>query len=208
MSEEHLLRGFSEEDPQHLRSEEYRPRRFSDEDPDKLCYQPPASADDDSAQDYLLYFISGNPGIISFYEPFLSKLHKLRSISSNPRFHICGHSYKGFEISPHAQNLGGPFSLEQQIQDQENRLYHHVKHHSFAASKPPKVILMGHSVGAYILLELVRRHKEYIDRSQQADVDLIGAILLFPTIEDIAKSPLGRIAKVRLINSSVKILLT
>ncbi|KAL9038788.1 MAG: hypothetical protein Q9214_005143, partial [Letrouitia sp. 1 TL-2023] len=49
---------------------------------------------------------------------------------------------------------------------------------------------MGHSVGAYILLEIVRNHRKRI-QSPDEDFDLIGGILLFPTIADIAQSPSG-----------------
>lgn len=177
-------------------SEEHLLGEYSPSDQDKLCYLPVTSGDETGSQDYLLYFISGNPGLISFYEPFLTRLHGLRSKSANPRFHICAHSMKGFELSPQAQHPNGPFSLEEQIRYQEELLYHHVSRHSPTASKPPKVILVGHSVGAYILLELIRRHKEYIESTEQADVDLLGAILIFPTVADIAKSPLGKIARV------------
>ena len=178
-------------------SEELLLQEFPPHDLDKLCYEPPSPSNDGSSQDYLLFFISGNPGLISFYEPFLSELHSLRSSSTSPRFHICGHSFRGFELSPQNQSSGGPFSLEDQINFQNDLLYEHIKEHTRTVGKPPKVILMGHSVGAYVLLELIRRHKEFIDQNEdQDDVDLIGAILIFPTVQDIAKSPLGRVARV------------
>jgi hypothetical protein len=56
---------------------------------------------------------------------------------------------------------------------------------------------MGHSVGAYILLELIRQHRMRIDEGEE-DFDLIGGILLFPTITHIAQSPLGMIYNVSL----------
>lgn len=76
----------------------------------------------------------------------------------------------------------------------------HVEKHSEVTGNPPKVILIGHSVGAYVLLEIISRHQHTMRRKamkgiKQQDPDLIGGILLFPTIADIAKSPLGRVAK-------------
>ena len=47
-----------------------------------------------------------------------------------------------------------------------------------------KVILIGHSVGAYIALEVLKR---YHDRSK-----ILKCILLFPTIERVDSSPSGR----------------
>ena len=117
--------------------------------PDKLCWEPPAQAHDGKTQDYLVFFVAGNPGLISYYQPFLTKLHSLRAASSPAaRFHICGHSYRGFEISPEAEHLTKPVSLEEQIKYQESLLYEHVERHTEVAGSPPKVILIGHSVGA------------------------------------------------------------
>ncbi len=62
------------------------------------------------------------------------------------------------------------------------------------------MIFIGHSVGAYILLETVRllnlRRKEKIENGEVVDVDVVGGILLFPTIQDIALSKSGKIVTV------------
>lgn len=167
---------------------------------DKLCYSPPEDSDTGEAQDYLIFFMPGNPGLIRYYEPFLSRLHAMlekSSTSESARFHICGHSFKGFEISSRAKLPSYPLGLEQQIQYQEDLLYHHVRSHNKLNRRMPKVILMGHSVGAYVLLELIKRHQARINGcDEDEDFDLIGAILLFPTITHIAESQLGRFARV------------
>ncbi|KAL5337139.1 hypothetical protein BJX70DRAFT_251697 [Aspergillus crustosus] len=69
----------------------------------------------------------------------------------------------------------------------------------------PRVILIGHSVGSYIAMEVLRRHRESrahasgSDQQQANDTitlddsfDITGSILLFPTVMDIAKSPSGQ----------------
>ncbi|KAI1921827.1 hypothetical protein LOZ12_005180 [Ophidiomyces ophidiicola] len=71
----------------------------------------------------------------------------------------------------------------------------------------PKVILMGHSVGSYLCMEVIRRWKEREEErvkaagketgaasgdSHEVEMDIIGALLMFPTVVDIAKSPSGR----------------
>lgn len=168
--------------------------------PDKLHYSPPTTeSDDDAAQDYLIFFVPGNPGLIRYYEPFLSRLHSFLSSSSqsrSARFYVRGHSYRGFEIAPNAKPLDYPLGLEDQITYQENLLYRYANSHYKSTGRTPKVIIMGHSVGAYVLLELIRRHRDTMNESGQEDFDLIGGVLLFPTIADIAKSPMGRVAKV------------
>jgi hypothetical protein len=65
-----------------------------------------------------------------------------------------------------------------------------------------QVILIGHSVGSYIAMEVLRRSRERREnRSRGGDADddgdememeIIGGVMLFPTVVDIAKSPSGR----------------
>ena len=168
-----------------------------------LYYAPPPDRSNDGKQDILIYMITGNPGLIAYYEPFLSTLHSLllsSPASQSANFYILGCSFTGFEISPTGSGKESktPVGLGKQIQDTEDRLYAYVDEHqrsSTANGRPLKVILMGHSVGAYILLELIQQHKNKVD-SGEKDFDLVGGILLFPTITHIAQSPSGMVASV------------
>ena len=165
---------------------------------DKICYEDSTTTSD--VQDYLIYFLTGNPGLILYYQPFLSKLHSLLTESSSTdydRFHICGHSLKGFEFEndKNVKLPEKPLSLAEQIEYQEDLLYSHIRSHRKRTGNNPKVILMGHSVGAYILLELIKNHPKRIEEGER-DFDLIGGVLLFPTITHIAQSPLGMVASV------------
>ncbi len=99
------------------------------------------------------------------------------------------------ETGGHDKPPASPLSLEQQIHWQDDLLYRHVNSHRERTGNNPKVILMGHSVGSYILLELIRRHRDRIVDGEK-DFDLIGGVLLFPTITHIAQSPLGMVASV------------
>lgn len=77
-----------------------------------------------------------------------------------------------------------------------------------------KVILIGHSVGAYIAMEILRRHREGIkQKGASADtggagigatMDIVGGILLFPTVVDIAQSSSGRKLTVRFCSLSTQ----
>ncbi len=168
---------------------------------EKICYEPSREPLDANSQDYLIYFITGNPGLIFYYQPFLSRLHSLLARSSqteSARFHICGHSLRGFEFDQNGAHGGPPetpLSLAAQIEFQEDLLYNHIKSHRARTGNSPKVILMGHSVGAYILLELIKQHRDKIEDGEE-DFDLIGGVLLFPTITHIAQSPLGKLVSV------------
>ena len=170
---------------------------------ERLYYTPTPDPSNEGKQDILIYMITGNPGLITYYQPFLSTLHTLLQsspASQSANFYICGYSLAGFETSlaGDGQTPQSPVGLREQIDDTEDQLYFHIDTHqrsSAAHGRPLKVILMGHSVGAYILLELIQHHKTKVDSGRE-DFDLIGGILLFPTITHIAKSPSGMVASV------------
>ncbi len=184
---------------------------FSFEERDKICYDPCTDSIDGNTQRYLIYFMPGNPGLIQYYQPFLSRLHTLLSSSSTDKssgYHICGHSHRGFEAAQDGMRSNTPrypLGLEQQIRVQEQRLYEHIEFHRKRTGKSPKVILMGHSVGCYMLLELIQHHRNKIEEEGEEDFDLIGGILLFPTITHIAKSPLGMVFGVSIFRPSTKL---
>ena len=180
----------------------------SEEREDRLAYEPPPGDACHGVQDYLIFLIGGNPGLISYYEPFLKILHTLLCASSTTetaRFYVYGNSLAGFEnqFLANGQESPDPLGLKDQIQNTENLIYNEIalyqKANSTVDADPkvdPKVILIGHSVGAYILLEMIRQHRQRIEESGEEDFDLIGGILLFPTIVNIAKSPSGLVASV------------
>ncbi len=170
---------------------------------ERLYYTPLLEPSNDGKQDVLIYMLPGNPGLITYYQPFLSTLHTLLQsspASQSANFYVCGYSFAGFETLPaeDEQIAEYPLRLHELIKDTNDQLYLHIDTHrsSHAAhERSLKVILMGHSVGAYILLDLIQLHKENIDSGKE-DFDLIGGILLFPTITHIAQSRSGMIASV------------
>ena len=167
-------------------------------DQERLYYEPTPTYDKEvDGAAYLLFMITGNPGLISYYEPFLSTLQTLLS-SSPSRFYISGYSLAGFNSSQ--KGLQGDSSslvgLQGQVGHIEGKLFKLVDELRKSIGHSPKVILIGHSVGAYILLELIRQHKTKVDDDGENDFDLIGGILLFPTITHIAQSQQGMIYSV------------
>ncbi|CAM6111576.1 unnamed protein product [Calypogeia fissa] len=178
---------------------------------DTTVYLPPYSPTEPTT---LIYFVTGNPGLIGYYATFLQSLSDIlrnpqqgslkpyrssSNQSSNPNISVLGTSLAGFETeSPRKAELQeGPFSLQEQIELCEERLGTFIHRHAASSpdfSAPTKVILMGHSVGAYILLELLRRQQERLQTGDEEipRVDIVGGISLFPTVTWIAKSPSGR----------------
>ncbi|VUC35066.1 unnamed protein product [Clonostachys rosea] len=145
----------------------------------------------------LIYFICGNPGLIEFYEGFLGHLRKL--ILASP-------SIKDLEVDLYGRNLVGfddddhrPFSapdnvpvdLEGQICSVYDNVANVVREETKRGEGYGDVILMGHSVGAYIATEVMHRH--LAEPAEWArHVKLRHGFLLFPTLTHIAASPSGR----------------
>jgi pimeloyl-ACP methyl ester carboxylesterase len=149
-----------------------------------------------SAKHYLILFIAGNPGFIAYYTTFLATLNHLLSPSlpngdsPSPAFHIFGQSLPGFEdeddtIGGHS----GPYGLQEVIDYNFDLLVAQRistgdrKRESFDG-----IILIGHSVGSYILLELLRKIRE---ESLSDSLKVKAGILLFATVTEIAQSSNG-----------------
>lgn len=137
---------------------------------------------------YHVLFIPGNPGLVSYYIIFLHLLHS--SLTSNaPKttaVSIYARSLGGFELSPTHAGATPPLSLHDQIIHVESTFLAHL--FSTAPGRVHKLILIGHSVGAFILLELLRRGR----LTSASPAKVAGGILLFPTVVDIAQSSNGR----------------
>jgi len=122
----------------------------------------------------------GNPGVISYYDEFLTSLH-----DDSPNTTILGVSLAGheeYEVNP-------PLSLQQEIHSKlriVDTIFQSSPFTSLAGDKP-RFIVMGHSVGAYISFEILKQ------RPQQVD----NLFLLFPTLSALSEgSTFGRFASV------------
>ena len=167
--------------------------QFQDEITTKVPSAEPPSKN--GVKKILIFFITGNPALIEYYRPFLDYLcSQLHEISPRPyETHIHGQSLPGFEIAPDAnpyRHLSSkqPNDLEAQIAFTLSALQTATQTLSSTSTPPaePSVILIGHSVGAYIALELLQRQA-----ARGARVPIAAAIALFPTIVDIASSANG-----------------
>ncbi|KMW68037.1 hypothetical protein BDDG_12537 [Blastomyces dermatitidis ATCC 18188] len=235
-----------------------------------------SSTTTDDPEPVLIYFITGNPGLISYYHAYLSLLSSELSPGTDvdgcgapdsgswsnsnsnrniPQCIIHGKSMGGFEIIENDRGVsnvnGGTeaqahpraaaatntklYNLSEQIEHVERNLNDFVDAwrarmewrqetdgNGVAQEEEEgggggverrqrggaNVILIGHSVGAYVAMELIRRQRERNSKRQtktsssagkgecgngnDGAMDIIGGILLFPTVVDIAKSSSGR----------------
>lgn len=133
----------------------------------------------------LIYFIPGNPGLIEYYRPFLSYLRGLiNDHESHTAYDLYGRNLLGFADDEHEpfSSINLPYDLEGQIVG--------IGKDAASQSRPDtgeaydKVILIGHSVGAYIAVEILSR--------SDGSVPLEHGFLLFPTLTHIAESPSGK----------------
>ncbi|KAF7881026.1 uncharacterized protein EAF02_006917 [Botrytis sinoallii] len=157
--------------------------------PQQISYRPVSDSPD--ATYHLIFFITGNPGLIGYYSTFLSLLNDLLSSSptkNSDTYHIFGQSLAGFETDDaHSYSPNqNPYSLEQQTDLVHECLVEQI---NGSPTQYKNVILIGHSVGSYILLETLS--KLIAPAAVSSISAVLSGILLFPTVTHISHSPSG-----------------
>ena len=167
--------------------------------PQTLSHPPPqaSQAEAPNTRHVLIYFITGNPGLIDYYEPFLSTLRTLldgppsTSTTTHPTaLHIHGRNLAGFDDDDDNDAATDPHQPPHDLESQIHHVLSALTSHTVPTPGPrhstpfDNVILIGHSVGAYILLETFHR--------RPPGLNLTAGILLFPTVTHISLSPAGR----------------
>jgi pimeloyl-ACP methyl ester carboxylesterase len=118
--------------------------------------------------------------VISYYDEFLTALH-----DDSPSTTILGVSLAGHEDF----ELPQPLSLQEQIANKVriiDTIISSAPFSSFTQDKP-KLVVMGHSVGAYMALQVLKQRPQNVDK----------LFLLFPTISHIGQgSPFGRLSAI------------
>ncbi|GMC24108.1 unnamed protein product [Saccharomyces cerevisiae] len=117
----------------------------------------------------LLVWIPGNPGLLYYYQEMLQHLHL-----KHPDWEILGISHARMTLNAHSNTP--IFSLQDQVD-------HQVEVINNFSCKNRKIIIMGHSVGAYIVQKVCLSNK------------LVGSVqkvgLVTPTVMDIHTSEMG-----------------
>ncbi|EHM99716.1 YPR147C-like protein [Saccharomyces cerevisiae x Saccharomyces kudriavzevii VIN7] len=132
-----------------------------------LNIKPSVATENEDAP--LLVWIPGNPGLLYYYQEMLQHLH-----SKHPDWEILGVSHAGMTLNAHSNTP--IFSLQDQV-DHQVEVINNFSHEN------RKIIIMGHSVGAYILQKVCLSDK------------LVGSVrkigLITPTVMDIHTSEMG-----------------
>ncbi|XP_054262126.1 lipid droplet-associated hydrolase-like [Macrosteles quadrilineatus] len=124
----------------------------------------------------IIIFIPGNPGITSFYHNFLSSLHQELGV---PVWIAC---HTGHEVPPKSSKL--KFPQDPNLYDMSGQVAHKLSFIKSFAPANRKLILIGHSLGAKIVSELLK--------DEQVAKNVKKCFLLMPTLERIAQTPNGK----------------
>ncbi|GAA5909021.1 hypothetical protein JCM6882_004970 [Rhodosporidiobolus microsporus] len=142
--------------------------------------------DKQRATKLILVFIPGNPGLVSYYRFFLTSLRAAlpSPLRESTEMYALGHL--GHSTSPGAGGKGfkpqEQASLEEQVEDKIRFVDELKKQHAFGEEGGAKVVLLGHSIGAWVGLQILKTRPT-----------LIHALhMLFPTISHMAQTPNGR----------------
>jgi len=165
---------------------------------------PPPS--DDARKRVLIFFIPGNPGLVEYYRQFLDIVRKRlndRVSHTGTQYYLSGGSLAGFDVKSGsrqtpATSQGLPLSLDNQVEDVYARLQSTVTRlraeNDIQGDLP--VVLIGHSIGAYMVLETVAKWKE-VAKQGPTNMKITAGLCLFSTIYELNLSPTGRQVGVR-----------
>ncbi|WVQ99318.1 hypothetical protein IAU59_006450 [Kwoniella sp. CBS 9459] len=156
----------------------------------ELSYWPPRRAGG-QAPGRLIVFILGNPGLLGYYPPFLNHLYSL--LPEDHAILATSHIGHSTTIPPPPlaldlhQQLASKIELVQALRDY---LDEWAGESSSSANLTPKICLMGHSVGAWLLCEVMKEVNSPSpgDQSDHREPVVEAGYLLFPTLGWIANT--------------------
>ena len=126
----------------------------------------------------IIVFIPGVPGIIGYYDKFLSKLHSLLNVP------VWGISYAGHMIPPATEKPGLPtLNKHPHLYDLKGQVDHKIDFITKYVPENGKITLIAHSIGSKMAIDALQ------NSSVRRKVEKV--YLLFPVIERLAEAPNG-----------------
>ncbi|GAA5861136.1 hypothetical protein JCM3774_002202 [Rhodotorula dairenensis] len=135
----------------------------------------------------VILMLPGNPGLVSYYREFLPLIRDAlpADLKGQTVIHAIGHlghtpsatsaERRGFK--PNAQA-----TLEDQVADKVAYVDELAETYRFGEEDAPKLVLLGHSIGAWIGLQVLKERPSLVT----------SVHALFPTISHMAQTPNGR----------------
>uniref|UniRef100_A0A8C8JJT4 Lipid droplet-associated hydrolase n=1 Tax=Oncorhynchus tshawytscha TaxID=74940 RepID=A0A8C8JJT4_ONCTS len=122
----------------------------------------------------------GNPGVIGFYMTFMQTLHQTLGWCSP----VWAVTHAGHCVPPDTMDvIDGTYSNCWTVK-LNGRMKHKLVFLSEHIPRDTYLVLMGHSVSCYIILEMLTLDPE---------LQVVKSVMLFPTIERMAVTPQGRL---------------
>lgn len=120
--------------------------------------------------------ITGNPGIIDFYYEFCSTLNERTSLP------VCLVGQAGHDVIPNEKPM--VLKGDEHLFDLEGQLEHKLDLINTYIDKKSKLHLVGHSIGAWLIIEAIQKSPSLIHRISSIQ-------LLFPTLQEMAVTKNG-----------------
>uniref|UniRef100_A0A4W3JBH0 Lipid droplet-associated hydrolase n=1 Tax=Callorhinchus milii TaxID=7868 RepID=A0A4W3JBH0_CALMI len=127
----------------------------------------------------LFLIIPGNPGIAGYYKTFMQILHQ----TMDQKYPVWVISHAGHCVPPESMEMMEDIELED-VFGLNGQIEHKLAFLRKYVPEDVKIVLIGHSIGCYIILEMMKREPQ---------LQVLKAVLLFPTIERMAESPQGKL---------------
>ncbi|KAF7654324.1 hypothetical protein LDENG_00071090 [Lucifuga dentata] len=130
----------------------------------------------------LFLIIPGNPGVVGFYRTFMQTLHSMFGY----RHPVWAVSHAGHCSPPGSMDMVDDVSLitEQDVFGLNGQIEHKLAFLRKHIPRETSLVLIGHSIGCYIILEMMKRDPE---------LKIKKAVMLFPTIERMSCTPQGKV---------------
>ncbi|GAA5933664.1 hypothetical protein JCM3775_003766 [Rhodotorula graminis] len=133
----------------------------------------------------VLLFIPGNPGLVDFYRHFLASLRDSLPLElrNQTKLYAVGHlrHTPGFDEDRGFNPRGLP-SLDDQVKDKCTFVESIADEDGIGRPDGPKLVVLGHSIGAWIGLQMLKALPQQISSLHA----------LFPTLSHMALTPNGR----------------
>lgn len=125
--------------------------------------------------------ITGNPGLVGFYTKFLASVYE----TLDRKIPVWAIGHIGHDDPPKSSGKSVPDLMDnEKIFDLQGQVFHKRAFIEQYVPKDVKIHLIGHSIGAYMNLELLK--------IPEIKSKVIKSYMLFPTVERMATSPNGK----------------
>lgn len=127
----------------------------------------------------IVLLITGNPGLAGYYTTFLTRLQSRLGVP------VWAVSLAGHVLPPTSKHSLPPLRQNPELYNLKGQIEHKIAFIEKYIPQDVKIILIGHSIGAKMILEVLKNSDT---RSR-----VMRAYLLFPTIERMAESANGKL---------------